>query len=237
MTSVYRSKRNETKSDIFPCEIFKSETIFQWSQNTKIFQWLLLLATFDFIAKLSTNNYNDIKSNRRCANLTACFLIYKVVRYLNDFWNLFLDKVDLKMNDNCSRGKMFIIYLILFFKVPCRFHMWKKTFCQNSDKSGYSFIKNDIMFMQLLCIYKKTDILNFSMHILTILTCPLNTYVIRLHNLNSINVFFTITGHSFFFIAVKQKLKTNKLKKPLKTQNSDFFKSSFNELFLLSKEW
>ena len=74
------------------------------------------------------------------------------------------------------------------------------------------------------------------MHILTILTCPLNTYVIRLHNQNSINVLFTITGHSFFFIAVKQKLKTNKLKKPLKTQNSDFFKPSFNELFLLSKE-
>ena len=58
------------------------------------------------------------------------------------------------------------------------------------------------------------------MHILTILTCPLNTYVIRLHNLNSINIFFTITDHSFYFIVVKQKLKTNKLKKPLKTQTS-----------------
>ena len=30
----------------------------------------------------------------------------------------------------------------------------KKTFCQNNDKFGYSLIKNDIMFMYLLCIYK-----------------------------------------------------------------------------------
>ena len=43
--------------------------------------------------------------------------------------------------------------------------------------------------MHLLCIYKKTiilslfkiDTLNFAMYILTILTCPLKTYVIRLH--------------------------------------------------------
>ena len=51
------------------------------------------------------------------------------------------------------------------------------------------FLKNDIMFMHLLCIYKKPiilslfkiDTLNFTMYILTILTCPLKTYVIRLH--------------------------------------------------------
>ena len=60
--------------------------------------------------------------------------------------------------------------------------------------------KNDIMFMYLLCIYKnpiilslfKIDTLNFNMYILTILTCPLKAYVIRLHNLISINIFFTI---------------------------------------------
>ena len=59
--------------------------------------------------------------------------------------------------------------------------MKKKTFCQNSEKFGYSFIKNGIMFMYLLFIYKNTIIvslfkiktLNFTMHILTILACPL----------------------------------------------------------------
>ena len=64
-----------------------------------------------------------------------------------------------------------------------------KAFCQNSGKFGYSFIKNNIMFMYILCIYKKTiilslfktDILNFTMYILMILTSPLKIYVIGLH--------------------------------------------------------
>ena len=29
---------NERKSDIFPWDIFKSDIIFHWSQNTKIFK-------------------------------------------------------------------------------------------------------------------------------------------------------------------------------------------------------
>ena len=31
----------------------------------------------------------------------------------------------------------------------------EKTFCQNNDKFDYSLIKNDIMFVYILCIYKK----------------------------------------------------------------------------------
>ena len=85
-------------------------------------------------------------------------------------------------------------------KAACRVQIWKKTFCQNSDYFGYRFIKNNIMFMYLLYIYKtpiilslfKIDTLIFIIYILTILTCPLKTYVIRLHNLISINIFFTI---------------------------------------------
>ena len=50
----------------------------------------------------------------------------------------------------------------------------EKTFCQNSDYFGYRFIKNDIRFMYLLCIYKssiilslfKIDTLNFTVYIL-----------------------------------------------------------------------
>ena len=61
------------------------------------------------------------------------------------------------------------------------------------------------LFMYLLCIYKKRiilslfkiDTLTFTMYILTILTCPLKTYVIRLHNLISMNIFYTIKHHSF----------------------------------------
>ena len=78
------------------------------------------------------------------------------------------------------------------FKVACGVQIWKKkTFCRNSDKLVYSFIKNDSMFVYLLCIYKKTiflslfkiDTSNLAMYILMILTCPLKTYVIRLCNL------------------------------------------------------
>ena len=38
--------------------------------------------------------------------------------------------------------------------------MEKKTFCQNSDKFGNSFIKNDVMFTYSLCIYIKPVILS-----------------------------------------------------------------------------
>ena len=72
--------------------------------------------------------------------------------------------------------------------------------------------------MYLLYIYKKTiilslfkiDTLNFTMYILAHSTCPLKTYV-RLHNLISMKIFFTIKDHSFslvfFFIIVKRKPK------------------------------
>ena len=54
--------------------------------------------------------------------------------------------------------------------------------------------------MHLTRIYKnpiilslfKIDTLNFTMYILTILTCPLKKYVVRLHNLTSMNIFFPI---------------------------------------------
>ena len=63
------------------------------------------------------------------------------------------------------------------------------------------------MFMYILCIYKKTiilslfkiDTLNFTMYILTILTSPLKIYVIGLHNLILMNIFFTIKDHSFSY--------------------------------------
>ena len=62
-------------------------------------------------------------------------------------------------------NKFFIFRYLLNFtrkciggqiKVACMVQIWEKTFCQNSDKFGYCFIKNDTIFMCLLCIYKKT---------------------------------------------------------------------------------
>ena len=90
-----------------------------------------------------------------------------------------LTKIYLKQLWNEQDGK------IKSIKVACRDQIWKKTFCQNSDKLCCSFIKNCIMFMYLLYTYKKLiilslfkiDTLNFTIYILANLTCPLKTYV------------------------------------------------------------
>ena len=66
--------------------------------------------------------------------------------------------------------------------------------------------------MYILCIYKKTiilslfkiDTLNFTMYILTNLTCPLKIHITGLHNLISIKIFFAIEDdHGFFFYNCK----------------------------------
>ena len=74
----------------------------------------------------------------------------------------------------------------------------EKTFCQNSDRFGYSFIKNDIMFMYLLYIYKKPIILSlFKIYKLHHVYFNDFDMAFKLHNLISINIFFTIKGQSF----------------------------------------
>ena len=92
------------------------------------------------------------------------------------------------------------LYLV---KVTCSVQIWKKTV--KIVTSFVSFIKNDIMFMNLIYIYKKpiilslfkSDTLKFTMYILANLKYPLKTYV-RLHNQIWMSVFFTIKDHNFF---------------------------------------
>ena len=122
------------------------------------------------------------------------------------------------------------------FKAACRVQTCKEPFCQNSDKFRYSFIKND-MFMYLLCIYEKLiissffklDTLNLTMYILRNLTCLLKIYVIRLRNLISMNIFFTMKDHSF-----SSKLQRESRKQIIK--NLDFFKFNFNNVFFTTKD-
>ena len=89
--------------------------------------------------------------------------------------------------------------------------MEKKHFSQSSDKFGYSFIKNDIMFMYIYFVFTKNriilrlfkidtlnftirlfkiDTFNFTIHILTISASSLKIYVIGLHNLISMNLLY-----------------------------------------------
>ena len=67
------------------------------------------------------------------------------------------------------------MYTSRTINIVCRVQKWIKSFCQNREKFGYSFNENGIIFMYILCIYKKThilspfktDILNFIMYIST----------------------------------------------------------------------
>ena len=51
MTKVTTNKGTETKSNVFPWDIFKSDIIYPWSKKIKVFQWLLKFASINFITK------------------------------------------------------------------------------------------------------------------------------------------------------------------------------------------
>ena len=136
MTKVNPNYRNETKSDIFSWNIFKSDTLSLVIKNIRVFQWL---SKSNFLSFMTTVNPNiEMKQNQTFfygtysnLNLASAFIIsifqfhYKsenkqvkwneiqrdmckcdsifrylqrgtLLKYLIDFWNLFLDKVYLK---------------------------------------------------------------------------------------------------------------------------------------------
>ena len=63
MTKVNPHNGNETKSDIFPWDIFKSDTISFLSKNIKVFQWLSKSQFLSFMTKVNPSNRNEIKSD------------------------------------------------------------------------------------------------------------------------------------------------------------------------------
>ena len=85
--------------------------------------------------------------------------------------------------------------------------------------SSISFLFKPSWFMYFFCIYKKPiilslfkiDPLNFIMYVLTLFTCPLTTYVIRLGNLLSINIFFTMKDHSFSLYGISSNKRPQRL--------------------------
>ena len=95
MVKMNLSNGNETKSDIFRQDVLKSDIIFHRLQNLKMFQWLII-CIFQFHCK---NEHKQVKWNKikwDMCKFDNIFLIYQGTYYLNDFWNLFLDKVYLK---------------------------------------------------------------------------------------------------------------------------------------------
>ena len=63
MTVVNPNNENDTKSDIFSWDIFKSDTIPFFIKNTKLFQWLSKSKFLTFMTKVNQNNGNKTKSD------------------------------------------------------------------------------------------------------------------------------------------------------------------------------
>ena len=90
MTKVNPNNGKETKSDIFPWDIFKSDTISFLSKNTEVFQNLLKSKFFSFMTKVNPNNGNETGSDifhGIYSNLTAIFIGQKILNYFNDLYN------------------------------------------------------------------------------------------------------------------------------------------------------
>ena len=63
MTKLNPKHGNETKSDIFSWDIFKSDTMSFLLKNTKIFQWLSEAKFFNFMTNVAPNNGKETESD------------------------------------------------------------------------------------------------------------------------------------------------------------------------------
>ena len=90
MTKVKANNGNETKSDIFPGDIFKSDFIYFLSKNIKICQWILNSQVVSFMTKVNSSNGNETKSDifhEAYSNLMLFFIRRKILKYFNEFFN------------------------------------------------------------------------------------------------------------------------------------------------------
>ena len=95
MTKVKPSNGNETKSDIFSWDIFKSNTI---SFYQKILKYCSDFQNWNIsvlLTKVNPNNGIEINQVFLCgaySNLTLLFIGHKMLKYFNNFynWNLLM---------------------------------------------------------------------------------------------------------------------------------------------------
>ena len=114
----------------------------------QIYRELLSLATFLRVHS-NSEEVSYLSWQNMYPNLeTTCHIKLKFFLQTKLLENLLLAKYVISVAATLST-------VLTCVKVSCGVQIWKKVFCQNSDKFGHSFIKNDIMFRYLLCIYKK----------------------------------------------------------------------------------
>ena len=91
MTKVNPNNGNETKSDFFPWDIFKSNKILFLSKNIKVFQRLSELKFLSFITKVNPNNAIETKSDIFPWDIlksdTISLFYQKILKYFNGFQN------------------------------------------------------------------------------------------------------------------------------------------------------
>ena len=83
MTKVNPNNANETKTAIFPWDVFKSDVIY-------FFFFQKILKFLSFTTKVNANNGNKTKSDifyGTYSNLTSFFIGHKILKYFNNFCN------------------------------------------------------------------------------------------------------------------------------------------------------
>ena len=92
MTNVNPDNGNETKSNIFPLDIFKSDVIHSFIKKIKVFEWFSKSKFLSFMTEVNPNNENETKSDifhGTYSNLTSFYIGHKMLKYFKDFysWN------------------------------------------------------------------------------------------------------------------------------------------------------
>ena len=109
LTKAKPNNGNETKSDIFSWDIFKSN-IFHWPQNIKYFNDFYH-DIFQFYCKCEHKQikWNEIKQDMcKCDSIFPYLQRHTLFKWLMKF--NFLIRLISKMNDNSSEGKIFFVY-------------------------------------------------------------------------------------------------------------------------------
>ena len=101
MTKVNLNNGNETKWDILPWNIFKSDNIFVLSKCIKVFQWLP--------KSVKPNNGSETKSDIFSWDIfksdifKSFFIGHKILKYFNDLYNWHLSILFQKWAQICKR--------------------------------------------------------------------------------------------------------------------------------------
>ena len=86
MAKMIPSNKIETKLDIFPWDIFKSDVMYFFIKNIKVFYWLSKLKFPGFMTKVNKNNENQTKSDILPWDIFKVDVIYFLSKNIKVFY-------------------------------------------------------------------------------------------------------------------------------------------------------